>query len=100
MATVRIPAPLRRYTNGERLITVAADTLAAAIEEMDRRFPGLRERLLDADGQVHRFVSIFVGDQDVRLLNGLATPLDAQAEVSIIPAMAGGAPGVRPAATP
>lgn len=100
MATVRIPGPLRRYTNGERLITVAAGTLAAAIDEMDRRFPGLRQRLVDADGQVHSFVSIFVGEQDVRLLDGLATPLDTQAEVSIIPAMAGGAPGVVPAATP
>lgn len=100
MATVRIPGPLRRYTGGERLITVAAGTLAAAIDEMDRRFPGLRQRLVDADGHVHSFVSIFVGEQDVRLLDGLATPLNAQAEVSIIPAMAGGAPGVRPAATP
>lgn len=100
MATVRIPGPLRRHTNGERLITVAADTVAGAIAEMDRRFPGLRERLLDADGQIHRFVSIFVGEQDVRLLDGLATPLDAHAEVSIIPAMAGGASGVTPAATP
>lgn len=100
MATVRVPGPLRRYTNGERLITVAADTVAGAIAELDRRFPGLRERLLDADGQVHRFVSIFVGEQDVRLMEGLATPLDAQAEVSIIPAMAGGASGTTPAATP
>ncbi|MDR7486650.1 MAG: MoaD/ThiS family protein [Armatimonadota bacterium] len=90
MATIRIPTPLRRYTNGERQITVTADTVASAIAELDRRFPGVRSRLLDADGQIHRFVTIFVGEQDVRLLAGLATPLDEQAEVSIIPAMAGG----------
>lgn len=90
MATIRIPTPLRRYTNGERLIGVAAGTVAAAIAELDRRFPGLGERLLDGDGQVHRFVTVFVGEDDVRLLQGLATPLDEASEVSIIPAMAGG----------
>lgn len=90
MATVRIPTPMRRYTNGERLIVVNAVTLGAAITELDRRFPGLRDRLLDGDGQLHRFVSVFVGEADVRLLQGLETPLDEGAEISIIPAMAGG----------
>ncbi len=91
MATIRIPTPMRRYTNGERLVTVSADTVAAAIAELDGRFPGLRERLIDGDGQLHRFVTVFVGEQDVRLLGGLATPLEDETEVSIIPAMAGGA---------
>jgi molybdopterin converting factor small subunit len=50
----------------------------------------VRERLLDGNGDLHRFVTIFVGEEDVRLLKGLETPLDDQAEVSIIPAMAGG----------
>ncbi len=90
MATIRIPSPMRRYTNGERLVTVSGETLAAAIAELDGKFPGLRERLIDGDGQLHRFVTIFVGEEDARLLGGLATPLDDQAEVSIIPAMAGG----------
>lgn len=90
MPTIRIPAPLRRHTGGERVITVAAETLAAALAEADRRFPGLRDRLIGPDGQVHRFVTIFVGEEDIRLLQGLATPLDEAAEVSIIPAMAGG----------
>jgi molybdopterin converting factor small subunit len=90
MATIRIPTPMRRYTNGERLITVSAATLDSAIAELDGRFPGLRERLIGGDGQLHQFVSIFVGEEDVRLLQGLATPLQEQTEVSIIPAMAGG----------
>lgn len=90
MATVRIPAPLRRYTNGERLVTVPAGSLAEAIAVLDARYPGLRERLIDGNGQIHRFVTIFVGEDDVRLLAGLSTPLDDRAEVSIIPAMAGG----------
>ena len=90
MATIRIPTPMRRYTNGERLVTVAAATLAAAVDELDRRFPGLRERLVDADGRLHHFVNVFVDEEDVRLLQGLATPLGDRTEVSIIPAMAGG----------
>lgn len=90
MATIRIPSPMRRYTNGERQVTVAATTLAAAIEELDRRFPGLSERLLDRDGNLHHFVNVFIDEQDVRLLQGLATPLAEGTEVSIIPAMAGG----------
>ncbi len=92
MATIRIPMPMRRYTNGERLVTVEASTLAAAIDELGRRFPGLRERLVNGDGQLHHFVNVFVNEQDVRTLQGLDTPLDERAEVSIIPAMAGGAP--------
>jgi len=90
MATIRIPTPMRRYTNGERLVTVVAATLAAAVDELDRQFPGLRERLVDGDGQLHHFVNVFVDEEDVRLLQGLATPLGDRTEVSIIPAMAGG----------
>ena len=90
MATVRIPTPMRRYTNGERIVTVAAGTLATAIQELDGRYPGLGERLIDSGGQIHDFVNVFVNDEDVRLLQGLATPLDDRAEVAIIPAMAGG----------
>jgi molybdopterin synthase sulfur carrier subunit len=94
MATVRIPTPMRRYTNGERTIVVSAATVGAAIAELDRRFPGLKDRLVDGDGQLHRFVSIFVDEEDVRLHQGLQTPLREQSEVSIIPAMAGGCDAV------
>ncbi len=94
MATIRIPTPMRRYTNGERLVTVAAATLAAAVDELDRRFPGLRERLLDGEGRLHHFVNVFVDEEDVRLREGLATPLGDGTEVAIIPAMAGGGPSV------
>lgn len=91
MATIRIPTPMRRFTNGERLITVSAPTLGAAIGELNSRFPGTRDRIVDANGELHQYVSIFVGEQDVRLLQGLDTALDDGSEVSIIPAMAGGA---------
>jgi molybdopterin synthase sulfur carrier subunit len=90
MATIRIPTPMRRYTNGDRLITISATTLAAAIAELDRRYPGLKDRLINGDGHLHHFVTVFVGEEDVRLLQGLETALEDHSEVSIIPAMAGG----------
>ncbi|NLG68194.1 MAG: MoaD/ThiS family protein, partial [Firmicutes bacterium] len=73
--TVRIPQLLRNLTNGEREVQVAAPTLRAAIEALNARYPGLRQRLLDSDGQLLRYVNLFVADQDARLLSGLDTPL-------------------------
>lgn len=90
MAIVRIPTPMRRYTNGERLVTVTGGTLSAVLDELGRKFPGLAERLTDGEGNLHHFVNVFIDEEDVRLLQGLATPLREGSEVSIIPAMAGG----------
>lgn len=87
---VRIPTPLRRLTNGERVIEVGGADLAQAINELDRRFPGIRGKILDEQGEVLRFVNIFVNERDIRFLDGLKTPLAEGAEVSIVPAMAGG----------
>jgi molybdopterin synthase sulfur carrier subunit len=89
-AHVRIPTPLRRLTNGERLIEVQGTDLAQAIDELDRRFPGIRSRILDDRGEVLQFVNIFVNEQDIRFLDGLRTRLNDGSEVSIVPAMAGG----------
>ena len=90
-AQVRIPTPLRRLTNGERLVEVQGGDLGSAIDELDQRFPGIRAKILDERGEVLRFVNIFVDEQDVRFLGGLRTPLGPGAQVSIVPAMAGGA---------
>ena len=88
--TVRIPQLLRNLTNGEKEVQVEAATLRQAIDELDRRFPGLRQRLVNGEGELLRYVNLFVNDQDVRLLSGLDTPLPEGAEVAIVPAMAGG----------
>ncbi|MDR7401591.1 MAG: MoaD/ThiS family protein [Armatimonadota bacterium] len=90
MATVRIPTPLRRLVSDQRVVEAHGATVADLVDDLERRFPGLKARLVDGDGHIHSFVTIFVNDQDVRLLQGLQTPLDDDAEVSIIPAMAGG----------
>lgn len=90
MAKVRIPAPLRKLTGDQRVVQASGTTLVDLVEDLERRFPGMRARLVDGDGRVHSFVNIFVDDQDVRFLQGLDTPLGEEAEVAIIPAMAGG----------
>ena len=89
-ARVRIPAPLRRLTNGERIIEVHGPNVSDAIDELEGRFPGIRAKIVDERGEVLRFVNIFVNEQDIRFLSGLRTPVAEGAEISIIPAMAGG----------
>lgn len=89
MATVRIPTPLRTLTGGEDQVQAAGDTVKDVIETLEKNHPGIRERLLDDKG-VRRFVNIYVGDEDIRFLDGLATQLKATDEISIVPAIAGG----------
>ncbi len=90
MARVRIPTPLRKFTKNEEVVTVSAPNVAALIEAMETQYPGLRERILDDKGAVRRFVNIFVGEDDIRYLKQLETPLTDDLEVSIVPAIAGG----------
>jgi sulfur-carrier protein len=90
-ASVKIPTPLRKVTNGESLVTVEGANIREMIEELERQFPGMRERLCDDDGALRRFVNVFVGDEDIRFLEGLETTLEEGAQVSIVPAVAGGA---------
>lgn len=87
---VRIPTPLRKLTNNEELIPVTAATVGAAIAELQSRFPGIRERLLDEQGAVRRFVNVYVNEEDIRFLQNQQTPLKDGDEISIIPAIAGG----------
>ena len=87
---VRIPTPLRNLTNNEEVVEVEAATIGAVIAELQVRFPGIKERLIDDQGQVRRFVNIYVGGEDIRFLQDQATPLKEGDEISIIPAIAGG----------
>ena len=87
---VRIPQLLRNLTNGEREVRLEAATLAEAIDALDQRYPGLRQRLVNEQGELHRYVNLFVNDEDVRFLAGLQTALPEGAEIAIVPAMAGG----------
>lgn len=87
---VRIPTPLRKLTNNEELVEVNAATIGAAIDELQSRFPGIAERLVDEKGEVRRFVNVYVNEEDIRFLKNRETPLKDGDEVSIIPAIAGG----------
>ncbi len=89
MITVRIPTPLRTLTGGNDAVQVNGGTLREVIDTLDKQHPGLKDRLLDEKG-VRRFVNIYVGDEDVRFLDGLETKLGAGTEISIVPAIAGG----------
>ena len=93
--TVRIPTPLRRVTSGASEVSVDASNVKQMIEDLERQYPGMRERICESDGQVRRFVNVFVGDEDIRFLQGLETPIPEGTQVSIIPAVAGGAPAIR-----
>ena len=89
--TVRIPTPLRKLTN--ELDTITADeseTLAQLIDVIEGQYPGLKERICDETGELRRFVNVYVNGEDVRFLSGLQTTLEPGAEVSIVPAVAGG----------
>lgn len=89
-AKVRIPTPLRKLTNEQELVEVAAGTVATAVAELQAQFPGIKERLLDEKGEVRRFVNVYVNEEDIRFLENQATPVKDGDEISIIPAIAGG----------
>ncbi len=89
MANVRIPTPLRKFTEGREEVSAAGSTVGEVLDTLDRSYPGIGERIRDAKG-VRRFVNVFVGDEDIRFLQGLDTPIGERDELSIIPAIAGG----------
>lgn len=88
---VRIPAPLRTLTGGKDEVVALGATVGEVIEDMEKKHPGIKDRLMDAKG-VRRFVNIYVGEEDVRFLEGLKTALRAGDSISIVPAIAGGGP--------
>lgn len=90
MASIRIPMPLRKLTNDIDIVTSTASTLGEAVDLLEADYPGIKERIVGEDGEIRRFVNIYVNGEDVRFLSNLATALKASDEVSIVPAVAGG----------
>jgi molybdopterin synthase sulfur carrier subunit len=88
--TVRIPTPLRSVTGGISEVSCSGATVADVVEDLERQHPGIKERICDSDGSIRRFVNVFVGDEDIRFLDGANTALHDGVSVSIIPAVAGG----------
>jgi molybdopterin converting factor small subunit len=91
--TFQIPGPLRGFTGGQGQVQVsgAAATVGQALELLCKAHPGLRDRVLTEQGQVREHINVFVGNEAVRFKGGLATPVDGKSEISIIPAISGGA---------
>src|SRR5260221_12447647 len=87
---VRIPTPLRKLTNNEEIVEVDASTIQGVSAELQSRYPGFKERLLDDTGAVRRFVNVYVNEEDSRFLENQQTKLKDGDEISIIPPIAGG----------
>ncbi len=90
---VRIPTILRSYTGGAKAVDATGDTIAELLTDLDSRHPGLRGRLVTEEGALHRFVNVYVNDEDVRFLGALDAKLSDGDTVTILPAVAGGAFG-------
>ncbi|HEY7605900.1 MAG TPA: ubiquitin-like small modifier protein 1 [Actinomycetes bacterium] len=87
---VRIPTILRKHTGGEKAVEADGDTIRDLLGDLDRRYPGIAGQLLTEDGSLHRFVNVYVNDEDVRYQGGLEAKVGDGDEVSILPAVAGG----------
>ncbi len=86
---VQIPTPMRQHTEGQTVVEAAGTTVKGVLDDLGAKFPGLTTRIFD-NGQVRRFVNIYLNDEDVRYLDNLATPVKDGDELAIIPAVAGG----------
>ena len=89
--TVRIPTPLRRVTDGQDKVDTEGATLGQIIDSMESQYPGIKERLCDEDGNLRNFVNVYVNGEDVRFLDGVDSATGDGDEISIVPAVAGGA---------
>jgi sulfur-carrier protein len=89
VATVSIPTILRTYTGGEKAVEAEGSTVAEVIDDLESRHSGLRDRLI-SNGNLHRFVNVYVDDEDIRFAGGLNAPVKDSSTVTILPAVAGG----------
>jgi MoaD family protein len=88
---VRVPTILRSYTGGQKVVTGAGDTIAGLLTDLDAQYPGLRGRLVTEEGVLHKFVNVYINDEDVRFLGALDAKLNDGDTVTVLPAVAGGA---------
>ena len=88
--TIRIPTPMRKLTNEQELVEANGANIGELIDDLEKTFPGIKERLCDDKGNVRRFVNIFLNDEDIRFLEEKGTAVKPGDEISIVPAIAGG----------
>ncbi len=87
---VRIPTPLRKYTNNAAEVTAAGATIREIIADLDRNNPGLKDRICDEQGKIRKFVNVFLNDEDIRFMDSVETAVKDGDEIGIVPAIAGG----------
>jgi sulfur-carrier protein len=87
---VRVPTPLRKYTNGADEVSAQGNTIKALVDDLEKSYPGIRERICDETGKVRRFVNVYLNGDDIRFLQNLETSLKEGDNISIVPAIAGG----------
>jgi len=90
MIKVRIPQPLQKITNGKELVEASGSDVKSLVDDLEKKFPGIKDRICDESGKIRRFINVYVNEEDIRFLQGEATVLKTGDEVSIIPAIAGG----------
>lgn len=90
MVSIRIPTPLRAMTANKEEVDLEGATLRTALDDLDRRHPGMKDRLLNEKGNLRPYINVFLNDEDVRFIDGLDTALKAGDKLAIVPAIAGG----------
>jgi sulfur-carrier protein len=93
---VRVPTILRSYTDGQKSVQGSGDSIAGLLADLDTQYPGLRGRLVTDEGALHRFVNVYINDEDVRFLGALDAKVSDGDTVTILPAVAGGSAGLSP----
>ena len=89
-ARVRVPTPLRKYTQGADEVDAAGDTVRTLVDDLEKNYPGIKERICDESGKIRRFVNVYVNGDDIRFLQNLETSVNNGDSISIVPAIAGG----------
>lgn len=87
---VKVPTPLRKFTAGSESVSGSGATVGALVEDLEKKYPGIRERIVDEQGRVRRFVNLYINGDDIRFLQQLDTKVKDGDEISIVPAIAGG----------
>ena len=90
IATVRIPTPLRKVTNGEDKASVEGNTMSEVVEALENQFPGLKDRICEPTGELRSFVNVYINGEDIRFVDGMSSSVASGDEISIVPAVAGG----------
>lgn len=88
--TVRVPTPLQKLTHNQKQVEAEGSSVTAVFESLEKKYPGIKERLYDEDGALRRFINVYVNEEDIRFLDGVDTAIKEGDDISIVPAIAGG----------